>query len=108
MRVVTVLCSAALLSGCAFSSASLYKREPMASFTSTKAADIVSGCIATSLNGASQAVRVGEGHYAVTRSNSFGAPAVRYDVEQAGSGSAVQVRSASPVGEGLDKVRGCL
>lgn len=108
MRVLALTLLSLPLAACATSIAGMANDEIDLTLESTKAPDIVAGCLATSLQGDNPMIRLGEGHYVVARNNGYGFPVIRWDIIGTPTGSRLELRTSTPVGEGVDKARRCL
>ena len=106
MRTPLIL-AALLLSGCAASVDGMGKRTPGITFESDKAPDIVANCLATSVYGGGDVMRLSDDHYIVIRKNGYGMIMVRWDFFGSPTGSRIEMRSQTPFGEAVDKAKAC-
>lgn len=96
------------LSGCAATLEGLGNDEVDLTLTSGKPAEEVAACIVLKLQGDNDLIRISADHFVVSRKNGYGFPVVRWDIKTSPSGSTLELRSSTPVGEATDKVRECI
>jgi hypothetical protein len=95
------------LSACATSVEGLGEDEIDLTLTSTRPAEEVASCLAMKLLGDNNLLRVNADHFVVTRKNGYGFPIIRWDMKNSPTGSTLELRTSTPVGEGVDKAREC-
>ena len=107
-KIVGAAMLAALLSGCAWSAEGLGRAKIEDTYTSTKNASDVAGCVAARLMGSNPAFQDGEGHWVVVRNNGYGIPIVRWDIYQKPEGgSNIEFRRSVAVMSGEKKAETC-
>jgi len=96
------------LSACAWSAEGLGRAKIEDTYTSTKSASDVAGCVASRLMGSNPAFQDGEGHWVVVRNNGYGVPIVRWDIfQQPDGGSKIEFRRSVAMMSGEQKAATC-
>jgi hypothetical protein len=105
---IAVLASTALLGGCAWSAEGLGRAKIEDSYTSSKPASEIAGCVASRLMGSNPAFQQEEGHWVVVRNNGYGVPIVRWDIIQQSDGtSKIEFRRSVAMMSGEQKAATC-
>lgn len=107
-RLLAVSLLAAALGGCAWSAEGLGRAKIEDTYTSTKPASEIAGCVASRLMGSNPAFQQGEGHWVVVRNNGYGVPIVRWDIIQQSDGtSLIEFRRSVAIMSGEEKAATC-
>lgn len=109
MKQVLIAATAALLvGGCAWSAEGLGRAKIEDTYTSTKPASEVAGCVASRLMGSNPAFQEADGHWVVVRNNGYGVPTVRWDIiEQPEGGTLIEFRRSVAMMSGEEKAATC-
>lgn len=106
--LVATVAGCSILSGCAWSAEGLGRAKVENTYTSSKPASEVAGCVASRLMGSNPAFQSGEGHWVVVRNNGYGVPIVRWDIYQtAEGGSNIEFRRSVAIMSGEQKAASC-
>lgn len=96
------------LSGCAWSAEGLGRSKIEDTYTSSKPASEVAGCVASRLMGSNPAFQQSENHWVVVRNNGYGVPIVRWDIiQQPEGGSLIEFRRSVAMMSGEQKAATC-
>jgi hypothetical protein len=96
------------LSSCATSVSELGQDAPSVVFQSNRTAEAVATCLVTSLRWDNQLVRMGDGHFVVSRNSAYGSPLFRWDFFDTETGSRAELRTGVGLGgSGEQKAREC-
>lgn len=108
VRLMTIVAVASLLSGCATSSAGLYRTAVDLRLESDKTPQQVATCAAETMIGNPDLRNEGD-HYWVLRTNGYAIPVARWDfMPRPGGGTIVELRATININSGDERVRACL